>query len=99
MPFYDYVCTSCGHQMEVVHSVHGHGPAACPKCGSPMKQAFSPPTVHYKGSGWARKDRAPGKSARPAPKDSDSTSNPESSGAPAAAPAEAPAEAARKDKD
>jgi putative FmdB family regulatory protein len=30
MPIYDYVCVNCGHEIEVMHSVHGHGPAAAP---------------------------------------------------------------------
>jgi putative FmdB family regulatory protein len=58
MPLYDYVCTGCGHRMEVMHSVHGHGPSACPVCGSPMKKSYAPPAVHFKGSGWARKERS-----------------------------------------
>ena len=58
MPTYDYVCQNCGHAMEVMHSVHGHGPASCPKCGGAMKRAFSPPAVHFKGTGWARKERS-----------------------------------------
>ena len=57
VPFYDYVCANCGHEMEVMHSVHGHGPAACPKCDGTMKKAISAPAVHFKGSGWARKER------------------------------------------
>jgi putative FmdB family regulatory protein len=67
MPLYDYVCTSCGHQIEVMHSVHGHGPSACPVCGSPMKKAYAPPAVHFKGSGWARKEHS-SKPAKPAEK-------------------------------
>ncbi len=63
MPTYDYVCSSCGHRMEVVHSVHGHGPAACPNCGGAMRKAFAPPAVVFKGTGWARKERS---GARPA---------------------------------
>ncbi len=95
MPFYDYVCISCGHKLEVRHSVHGHGPSACPSCGSPMKQAFSPPTVHYKGTGWARKERAPGKSNTTTPKEAGSVATEASSAAPVAAPAET----VRKDED
>ncbi|HEX8938918.1 MAG TPA: FmdB family zinc ribbon protein [Candidatus Limnocylindrales bacterium] len=57
MPIYDYVCSSCGHRMEVVHGVHGHGPSTCPVCGGPMRKAFAPPAVVFKGSGWARKER------------------------------------------
>ncbi len=58
MPTYDYVCTKCGHEMEVFHPVHGHGPSACPQCGGQMRKAFAPPAVVFKGTGWARKERA-----------------------------------------
>lgn len=58
MPIYDYVCTSCGHTVEVVHGVHDHGPSACPNCGGTMRKAYSPPAVHFKGTGWAKKERA-----------------------------------------
>lgn len=58
MPIYDYVCVSCGHTIEVVHGVHDHGPSACPNCGGRMRKAFSPPAVHFKGTGWAKKERA-----------------------------------------
>jgi predicted nucleic acid-binding Zn ribbon protein len=46
--------------MEVFHPVHGQGPSACPRCGGEMRKAFAPPTVHFKGTGWARKDRSAG---------------------------------------
>jgi putative FmdB family regulatory protein len=74
MPFYDYMCTVCGHEVEVRHSVHGHGPSECPKCGSPMKKAISSPTVLYKGSGWARKEKGTGRSSKAAPKETDAAS-------------------------
>lgn len=64
MPTYDYICSSCGHAMEVVHSVHGHGPAGCPECGGAMRKAFAPPTVVFKGTGWARKERSGGRTAK-----------------------------------
>ncbi len=57
MPTYDYVCSACGHEIEVVHGVHGHGPSACPRCGGPMRKSFTAPAVHFKGSGWAKKER------------------------------------------
>lgn len=60
MPTYDYVCTNCGHMVEVTHGVHLHGPSTCTECGGPMKKVFAPPTVHYKGSGWARKESSSG---------------------------------------
>ena len=58
MPTYDYTCAACLHRFEVVHGVHGHGPETCPNCGSgPVRKAFAPPTVVFKGSGWAKVDR------------------------------------------
>ncbi len=78
MPTYDYVCTVCGHQMEVVHSIHGHGPAACPRCGGAMKKAFSAPAVVFKGSGWARKERH-GRRPKPSPEKSEATDKTSSS--------------------
>ena len=67
MPTYDYVCTVCGHEIEVVHSLHGHGPSGCPKCGGAVKKSYAPPTIHFKGSGWARKEtgRDSGKAKSP----------------------------------
>ena len=80
MPIYEYVCSNCGHRMEVVHSIHGHGPGECPECGGAMKKAFSPPAVHFKGTGWARKESA--NSVRPSKaKESEPSAEPAKSAA------------------
>jgi putative FmdB family regulatory protein len=63
VPFYDYVCSDCGNEMEVAHSVHASGPAVCPKCHGPMRKSISAPAVHFKGTGWAR-TQPKGKAAR-----------------------------------
>lgn len=68
MPMYDYLCTVCGHRMEVIHGVHGTGPSSCPVCGSPMRKAFVLPAIHFKGSGWAKKDRGDSISTKAAAK-------------------------------
>ena len=68
MPIYDYVCSACGHRMEVVHGIHGHGPEHCPVCGGAMRKAFVAPAVHFKGSGWAKKDRGAARSTKAAAK-------------------------------
>lgn len=58
MPTYDYACAACGHRFEVVHGVHGQGPETCPNCGAAsVRKAFAPPTIMFKGSGWAKMDR------------------------------------------
>jgi putative FmdB family regulatory protein len=63
MPTYDYVCGACGHRIEVMHGVHDQGPTVCPNCHArAMRKAIVSPTILYKGSGWAKKDR--GSSAR-----------------------------------
>lgn len=58
MPAYDFDCAACGQRFEVVHGVHGDPPTTCPLCGSgPIRKAISAPAIHYKGSGWAKKER------------------------------------------
>lgn len=57
MPVYDYVCSACGHRFEVFHGLSEAGPAQCPLCGGRVSRAFAPPTIVFKGSGWAKKDR------------------------------------------
>ena len=58
MPLYDYDCAACGRRIEVVHGVHAPGPEHCPNCGGgPLKKAITAPTIHFKGSGWAKKER------------------------------------------
>ncbi len=82
MPIYDYVCASCAHRMEVMHGVHGHGPSACPICGGQMRKAFAPPAVHFKGSGWAKKERSSTTSKAKAPKSEGHGADSGPSGAP-----------------
>ena len=57
MPVYDYVCTSCGHRFEVFRGLNESGPHQCPLCEGPVSRAFAPPTIVFKGSGWAKNDR------------------------------------------
>ena len=60
MPTYDYTCSSCGRTTEIVHSINSGPPTACPACGAEgtLRKEFNPPTIHFKGSGWAKKDRS-----------------------------------------
>ena len=60
MPIYDYVCSKCHRLTEVVHGIVAEGPRFCPECGAEgtMTKVFSAPSVHFKGSGWAKKDRS-----------------------------------------
>jgi putative FmdB family regulatory protein len=61
VPLYDYDCAACGCRFEVIHGVHADPPTSCPLCGSgPVRKAIVAPAVHYKGSGWAKKERRAG---------------------------------------
>jgi putative FmdB family regulatory protein len=60
VPIYEYVCSACNHRVDILHGRNESGPQFCPACGKEgtMRKAFAPPTVHFKGSGWAKKDRS-----------------------------------------
>lgn len=60
MPIYDYVCGNCGQSTEFIHGIEAPGPRFCPACGAEgtLRKAFAAPTVVFKGSGWAKKDRS-----------------------------------------
>ncbi len=76
MPAYDYDCAACGRRFEVTHGVHADPPAVCPLCGSgPVRKAISAAAVHYKGSGWAKKERRASSSSSSKPKTDGATSS------------------------
>jgi len=60
LPIYDYLCSSCGHRTEVIHGINESGPRFCPSCGAEgtLRKGFTTPAILFKGSGWAKKDRA-----------------------------------------
>ena len=97
MPLYDYVCARCGHEVEIMHSVHGRGPATCSECGGPMKKAIAAPAFHFKGSGWARKERSGSRKPSRAEAGANSAAAVESSGG--AVGAQPKTDAASKDPD
>ena len=58
MPAYDYDCAACGRRFEVIHGVYAEPPTTCPLCGKgPIRKAITAAAIHYKGSGWAKKER------------------------------------------
>ena len=66
MPIYDYLCSSCGQKTEVIHGIHAPAPRFCPACGADgtLRKTFATPAVHFKGSGWAKKDRSSSSASR-----------------------------------
>jgi putative FmdB family regulatory protein len=60
MPTYEYQCNSCGRRVDVVHSIHATRPTTCEFCGGELRKTMSTPAIHFKGSGWAKKDARDG---------------------------------------
>ncbi len=60
MPIYEYTCSACGERTDMLHGRNDPTPAFCPVCGAEgvLRKAFAPPTILFKGSGWAKKDRS-----------------------------------------
>jgi putative FmdB family regulatory protein len=59
VPIYDYICSNCSTRTEFIHGINAPSPKFCPACGAEdtLRKAFVPPAVHFKGSGWAKKER------------------------------------------
>jgi putative FmdB family regulatory protein len=56
VPTYEYACTSCGEQLEVVQKFTDDPLTECPSCGSRLRKVFSPVGIVFKGSGFYRTD-------------------------------------------
>lgn len=64
MPTYEYVCTECGHDLEVVQSFTDDALTECPNCHGKLRKVFGNVGVSFKGSGFYKTDSR-GKSASP----------------------------------
>lgn len=91
MPIYEYICSACSHRTDILHGVHDPGPHFCPDCGTEgsMRKAIAAPAVHFKGTGWAKKERRAATPAKPSSADDGSdgstkTSEPVKAAEPAA---------------
>ncbi len=58
MPTYDYICDSCGHELEVFQSMTASLKRKCPKCGKSTlkRQIGSGAGIIFKGSGFFQTD-------------------------------------------
>jgi putative FmdB family regulatory protein len=58
MPVYEYECTKCGHQSELLQRITDPPLTKCEICSGKMKKLISNSTFHLKGSGWYVTDYA-----------------------------------------
>ena len=62
MPIYDYKCSDCEHQIEVIQKISDKPRVTCPKCNKKtLKKLISAPSFRLKGSGWYETDFKTGK--------------------------------------
>lgn len=57
MPFYEYQCSACGAQVEVLQKISDAPLKKCPTCGkSKLHKLVSAPVFRLKGGGWYETD-------------------------------------------
>ena len=67
MPRYDYRCTECSNEFELVQKFSEAGQGECPLCGGAGQRVFHAVPVIYKGSGFYTTDY--GRPKRPVEKE------------------------------
>lgn len=60
MPTYQYRCTECGEDLEVVQKFSDDPLKVCPACQGSLRKVFSPVGIVFKGSGFYRNDSRKG---------------------------------------
>ena len=57
MPFYEYRCESCGHELEVLQKISAAPLTDCPECARPgLVKLVSATAFQLKGNGWYATD-------------------------------------------
>jgi putative FmdB family regulatory protein len=57
MPFYEYRCQNCGHEMEALQKISDDPLVDCPECEQPaLKKLISAAGFRLKGGGWYETD-------------------------------------------
>jgi putative FmdB family regulatory protein len=87
VPTYQYVCTNCGEDIEVVQKFSDPSLSTHEACGGKLRKVYSPVGIVFKGSGFYRTDSrgsssvtSPSdKSEKPSSEKSDSGTKSESS--------------------
>ena len=84
MPRYDYRCTECSNEFELVQKFSEAGQGECPLCGGAGQRVFHAVPVIYKGSGFYTTDygrpKRPAESAESKESSSESSSSSNGSG-------------------
>ncbi len=80
MPIYEYVCSSCGQELEAWQKISEKPKKVCPNCHAhKLERLISNTSFQLKGSGWYVTDYAKKGASAPAPEKSEKPSKPKSS--------------------
>ncbi len=63
MPTYQYACTACEEQLEVVQKFTDDPLTVCAECGGKLRKLYSAVGIVFKGSGFYRTDSRSGSGA------------------------------------
>ena len=57
MPIYDYKCSNCGQELEIIQKFSDKPKTLCPNCGEEsLTKQISAPSFRLKGAGWYETD-------------------------------------------
>lgn len=71
MPFYEYRCGACGHELEAMQKMSDNPLTDCPACnGGELVKLVSAAGFQLKGTGWYKTDFKGGSQTRSAEADS-----------------------------
>jgi putative FmdB family regulatory protein len=57
MPFYEYRCEDCGHELEALQKISDEPLVDCPECGkAQLRKLVSAAAFRLKGGGWYETD-------------------------------------------
>jgi putative FmdB family regulatory protein len=70
MPFYEYRCKACGHELEMMQRITEEPQRKCPSCGGQLNRLISNTSFILKGTGWYATDYAKKSTSSPPQKES-----------------------------
>jgi len=74
MPIYDYKCSNCGQELEIIQKFSDKPKTLCSKCGEEsLTKLISAPSFRLKGGGWYETDFKTGKKKNLVSNDKEST--------------------------
>ena len=74
MPIYDYKCSNCGQEHEIIQKFSDKPKTLCSKCGEEsLSKLISAPSFRLKGGGWYETDFKTGKKKNLVSNDKEST--------------------------